>query len=108
MTITDVRVTFESSPSADIVRVTGEIDVLTSNPLRAVYAEALASDAPTVYVDLTEVEFIDSSGLSGLVGLLRGLEVDDRHLVVAASGEVRRILRLSGLDRLMTIVDAQP
>jgi anti-sigma B factor antagonist len=104
----DMRVHLESLACAAVVRVSGEIDVLTMGPLMNVFDEAVAGGSPVIVADLTEVSFIDSSGLSGLLGLHRRMERQRRQLVVAASSEVRRVVELAALDQLLQLTDERP
>lgn len=57
-----------------------------------------------VMLDLRDVCFMDSSGLSVLVNALRRLGRQGRELMlVCAPGQVRRLLELSGLARTFTV-----
>jgi anti-anti-sigma factor len=61
-----------------------------------------------VTVDLSDVEFIDSTGLGVLAVAARhpGLDVADLVLV-AGEGSVSRSLRLAGLDRVISVYPTQ-
>jgi anti-anti-sigma factor len=78
------------------VRLTGELDLMSCGVL----SDRLSGIAPTprTVVDLSEVTFIDSTGLRAL-WLLQQLCVSDHtHLVLRAPSQpVRRVLELSGL-----------
>src|SRR5436190_4991577 len=89
-----------------VVRVAGEVDMSHEEELRAELHAAVESDTEGIVVDLTECEFIDSSGIRAL--LLSRQEKDaDRgaeSLAVAASSEqILRILSVMGLDRVIPI-----
>ena len=92
--------------SDDRVRVEGEID--RSN--REVFEGALSEQgdgAPRV-LDLSAVEFMDSGALAALI-VAADLRTPDRPILVVASPFVRRLLRITGLDRHEGIeVDAGP
>ena len=84
------RLRLEVEPAGDTttVRVVGEVDLATSSQLR----ECLTALDGVVVVDLTEVGFLDSSGLNALIGsrnhltssggtlLLRGAQPHVRHV----------------------------
>lgn len=92
----------------DVVVVTlqGEIDLVVVSPVRAALREVFVEGAAgTVHVDLSRVAFIDSSGLGVLVWAFkqaRVFQVD--YALVAPSAEVAQVLRVLGLDRIITVL----
>jgi anti-sigma B factor antagonist len=81
-----------------IVTVIGEIDIATVTRLRERLFELAASGRPLV-TDLDRVSFIDSGGLSALVGAAKRTAVYGGSLrVVCARPEIRKLFRLTGLD----------
>ena len=74
--------------------------------LRAELRRALAADAEGIVVDLTECEFIDSTGVRALI-LSREAQQSEQgsiNLAVAASSEqILRILSVMGVDRVIPI-----
>jgi anti-sigma B factor antagonist len=97
-----------SGPGPDdvfVVRIAGEVDMSHEEELRGELRKAVASDSAGIVVDLTECEFIDSSGVRALL-LSREAQNSDgsEHLAVAASSEqILRILSVMGIDRVIPI-----
>lgn len=90
-----------------VVYAQGDIDVETSRSMQAALADALQRSA-CVIVDLGEVGFVDSSGLSALVWGHRGANGAGGSLRVrGASPIVRRVLDITGLAPLF-LIDADP
>ena len=57
---------------------------------------------PCVVVDLSKVEFMDSTGLSALVVAYRqAVEVGSSLLIAGAQPSVRRVLKITQLDVLL-------
>jgi anti-sigma B factor antagonist len=84
--------------AATIVEVAGEIDLASRDQFAAAIIEALGV-ATVVVVDLTDVRFIDSSGLSALVSGLNAARRAGRQLCLrGASGAVADVLAITGLD----------
>jgi anti-anti-sigma factor len=52
------------SPATVVVRVAGEVDILTGRNLETVLYQLLASDLSTLVVDLSAVTYLGSTGLS--------------------------------------------
>lgn len=81
-----------------IVTVIGEIDIATVTRLRERLSGLAASGRPLV-ADLDRVSFIDSGGLSALVGTAKQTAAYGGSLhVVCARPEIRKLFRLTGLD----------
>jgi anti-sigma B factor antagonist len=82
-----------------IVTVAGEIDIATVTRLRERLFELAASGRPLV-ADLDRVSFIDSAGLSALVGAANRADAYGGSLhVVCAEPKIRQMFRLTGLER---------
>lgn len=82
-----------------IVRLTGELDLYNAHIVREELL-ATAARAPTrLVVDLSDVAFIDSTGLGVLIEACGKLANRRAFLLVAPGLETRRALEISGLDR---------
>lgn len=96
-----------TSRGADVLAVSGELDIATADAFRSEFATVRDTLLPTLVVDLNEVSFMDSTGVGMLVAVRRWLQAHDRDLVLAcAGGQPVKILRLVGLDQVCTIVDS--
>jgi anti-sigma B factor antagonist len=88
-----------------IVSARGDVDLSTEAGLRSAGADA-ARHAECVVVDLTDVTFLDSTGIRALV-VIRGV-VDDngaRMVVVApAGGPASAVIELCGLEQQLGVV----
>lgn len=97
------RLTVDSS--AEAVVVTGELDAHTCSELVAAL-EPLPGTGD-VRLDVSGVEFMDSSGLRALIGAHQSAESTDRRLVIVGPGKaVTRIIEISGLHDHLHIVEA--
>lgn len=89
-----------------VVRVSGEVDMSHEEELRGELRTAVAADAKGIVVDLTECEFIDSSGVRALLlsrQAQHSEEDSERLAVAAASDQILRILSVMGIDRVIPI-----
>jgi anti-anti-sigma factor len=83
---------------AEVWAVEGEIDIATKSRLQAVLDAVPRGDAPLV-VDLTDVGFMDSTGLSALLAIERAAGESGRRLaIVCPEGPVRLILAVTGVE----------
>ena len=86
-------------PGHAIVTAAGEIDISTVTGLRERLFGLAASGQPLV-ADLGQVTFIDSAGLSALVGTANRADAHGGSLDVACDRpKIRKLFRLTGLDR---------
>jgi anti-sigma B factor antagonist len=89
------------------VRVSGEIDVSTAPSLR----ECLATlaDEPVVAVDLSEVAFVESSGLGVLVAEHKRRRAAGHELVIIGSSPLaQRVFEITGLDHVLNLDGGTP
>jgi len=88
----------EFGPQACVVRLSGDIDISVVPDLRRRLGSVLESGCANLVLDLTEVDYADSSALGLLVWLNHHLAPAGGRLVLAgANQDVTRILELSGL-----------
>lgn len=87
-----------------VVTLTGELDAFDAPQLRRTFDTVLA-DAPEVLVlDLASVDFLDSTVLGAIVGLLRKQrEAGGELRVVLPETTARRVFEITGLDAALDI-----
>lgn len=91
----------ESGQVGDVTVVTasGELDAHAAPTLEAVVGPLSQRSGAELVVDLTSVDFIDSTGLGVLVSTLKHVrEADGRLDVVVATPRVLKVFTLTGLD----------
>lgn len=82
-----------------VVTASGELDAHSAPALQEQLEPLTTRPNAAVVVDLTEVGFIDSTGLGVLVTTLKHVrEVDGRLDVVVTSPRVLKVLAITGLD----------
>jgi anti-sigma B factor antagonist len=88
-----------------VVRLAGELDLYNADAVRVALADAIAGSPQRLVVDLSQVEFIDSTALGVLIEARSKL---GKGAVVLASpgAETRRALQVSGLDRHLPVHDS--
>jgi anti-anti-sigma factor len=87
-----------------VIAVRGELDLSTASDLERPLEEAISAGDVSVLIDLTDCEFIDSTGIALIVRawqrLDRGANGDGSGRVVICShnDQVRRVLEITGLE----------
>ena len=80
------------------IHLSGELDLVTASALDTAVEKMVEEGIELVVLDLSDVSFIDSSGLRVIIGAGDRLEAVGGHLVIeGASRTVEKLLDLTGL-----------
>ena len=91
--------------SPDVLRLAGNVDLEHSPDIRRTLLDAVA-ERVDVFVDLSEVTYIDSSGIACLVEALQAARDHGANLdLIAVSRQAMRVLELARLDMVFSIHD---
>jgi anti-sigma B factor antagonist len=89
--------------------ISGEIDLYTAPRLQAEFSRLLENGPDRVVIDMSGVEFCDSTGMNVLLSALKRMRERGGVLEVAAPRPaVRKILQVTGLDSVFVVHDAVP
>ncbi|MEV6560025.1 anti-sigma factor antagonist [Nocardia sp. NPDC051756] len=90
---------------ANVLRVGGEIDVLTAPALDAAITDVMAADdaALGVVVDLSAVSFLASAGLAVMAAAAQSASRGNRLVVVANNSATLRPMQVTGLTGLLSV-----
>lgn len=90
-----------------VVTLRGELDFDEAPALERVLAELRGAGAREIVVDVCELMFIDSSGISALVAAARATSADRGSLVVASpTPHVQRVFDIVRLAELVGIEES--
>jgi anti-anti-sigma factor len=96
--------TVTNEPGA-VVIVRGDVDAATAPQLEAVIDELLDETVREIELDMTELTFLDSSGVSVIAGALRRLAgIDGSPSMRGVSPLVRELLHITDLLRFVEII----
>jgi anti-sigma B factor antagonist len=100
----DITLNSHDESGHTVLEVAGEVDVYTAPTLRDRITDLLDAGQRRLVVDLTNVEFIDSTGLGVLVGALnRAKELGGSLVLVCPQERVLKLLRITGLDDVFAV-----
>lgn len=86
----------------------GEVDCYTSPRLKRELRRALEEGHKDLAVDLTGVDYLDSTGIGVLLGVLRDVKKAEGTLTLLnPRGQVAQVLSRMGMDRLLTVEHEQ-
>lgn len=100
------QVIFDCKNETLVVRVGGEIDHHSAVSVRTGIDQKIASERPSrVLLELSGVDFMDSSGLGLIMGRLALVKSYGGSLsVLDPSPAVLKIIKLAGMERMVTIM----
>ena len=89
-----------------LIQVEGDIDMFTSPGLRDKLVPLFTRDLKGIVVNLSQVSFMDSSGIATLVEGLQWSKKDNGGFILTGAGtNVRNALSLTKLDKVFTMAD---
>lgn len=93
--------TWSASVATNTVRLTGEIDFTVSPLVRDKLASFVEQSRGDVFLDLSDLEYIDSSGLAALIEGRKMLKGKGRRITITAvSHQVRKLFELTQIGEL--------
>ena len=93
---------------AIVLELGGEIDMKCSIKVKDKFKEIYQHKPSLIVVDMTEVEFMDSSGLATLVGVLKWCRINNCELRLAGlTKAVRNIFDICRLESIFQIYNSR-
>jgi anti-anti-sigma factor len=87
-----------SAENVELLEVSGEIDIASASRLMSGLNEAVGDCDKPVVVDLSDVDFMDSTGLALLLNAHRRLARRDQGFaIVCGGGPVRRVFEITDM-----------
>ncbi len=96
----------EDKEQETLVRLRGRLTFNDHAKLRALIREMLQNKAKRQVLDLSTLEFVDSAGIGMLLIAREEMANADKQLILrAAAGQVKRVLTVAQLNKIVTIED---
>jgi len=94
-----------------VIGIRGELDLSSASDLEPALEEAVAAGDASVLIDLSECEFIDSTGIALIVRAWQRIdsaadgegEGEGRMVICCGNHQVRRVLEITGLEHSISI-----
>ncbi len=103
----DLDIQSETISDGVLMRPTGEIDLSCAATLRQHLSKVQEGTPGRLIVDLSQVPYMDSSGVATLVEAMQVARRSESKLVLCAlQDKVRSIFEIARLDMVFTIVDS--
>ena len=102
----DLTIGVEGTGTTRVIRMEGSCDLATAPRLRQTLQPFVPPEVNEVVLDVSALEFIDSTGLGVVLGAMRRLREGGGTLRIAgANGIVRRVLEITDLDKVIPLAD---
>lgn len=93
-----------SQISPRVIEIDGDMDALMVKQIRSEFEDVVNIDIGDVTLDMSRVEFIDSSGLGALVFLFKRLTASGRGLeIIGVHGQPRDMFAFLRVDQAMPV-----
>jgi anti-sigma B factor antagonist len=105
MTAAELDITVHKASEGNaVVAVGGEIDVYTSPSLQERLVDVLKDGSSSIVLDLSDVTFLDSTGLGVLITALKRCRSAGGDLeLVTAQPNVLKVLEITGLNEVFQV-----
>ena len=101
-----LEVLVEERDDTTKIVLSGELDVSTVSRFNAAIAKTRIENCKTVVIDLRDLKFMDSTGLSAvLVAEMHARTRRQRFAVVRGPRHVQELFRLTGVDHFLEVID---
>jgi anti-sigma B factor antagonist len=95
---------WEEMSGASVLRIRGDLDLSSSAALRACLVDEVYLDGPPIVIDLSDVQFVDSTCLGVLIAAARHAKSSRGALLLAAPRpRVQRALEIAALDGVLPL-----
>ena len=89
-----------------VVTLRGDVDVYSSAQLREALTDLIDDGPGAIVLDLSGLDFLDSTGLGVLVGAQKRLVQRGGELILRAPRPgARKVFEITGLDKVFTVED---
>ena len=100
----NINSTLDSQNKFWDVNLDGELDVSTSDKLKEYLHKLADQEMLDMKINLENLEYIDSTGLGVMIGVLKKLKVGNKEIyIINPRSNVRKIFNITGLDKIFKV-----
>ena len=86
------------------INMNGELDVAGADKVKEHLNELIEKKPIDIKIDCTDLEYIDSTGLGVLIGVLKRLKVNEKDIyILNPRKNVKKIFDITGLDKIFKV-----
>lgn len=104
MTLTvSLRGTREVGNNYQLFRLTGLLDAFSEATFRKVLGQCIEDGPKHIILDLSKIDFVDSSGLGALVQLVKKAQTVEGTLQIVSNPRVTQTVKLVRLEKFLSL-----
>ena len=85
-------------------KINGEVDVATSGAFRSALEDEISQGKTTIVLDMSEMEYIDSTGIGVLMDLKKNCMAPEQNfLLFHPKRSIVKLMQLTGVDNIFEI-----
>lgn len=86
------------------ISLEGELDVSTADKLKEHLHTLVTKEIVDMKINLTNLDYIDSTGLGVMIGVLKKLKINDKEIyIINPKSNVKKIFTITGLDKIFKL-----
>lgn len=99
------RKEIEERTDKTIIKLFGELDIYVSSEFKEEMLEILEKTKDHLYLDLKDLEYIDSTGLGALIALVKAAGEKDKKVYLKDVNErIRKLFKITALEDMFIFV----
>lgn len=99
------RKEIEERKDKTIIKLFGELDIYVSSDFKDDVLEILEKNKDHLYLDLKELEYIDSTGLGALIALVKAAnEIEKKVYLKDVNERIRKLFKITALEDMFIFV----
>ncbi|MDP5017873.1 MAG: STAS domain-containing protein [Dolichospermum sp.] len=98
-----LRGTREARENCQLFRLTGLLDAFSEPTFRKVLGSKIDEGPKNIILDLSQIDFVDSSGLGALVQLAKQAQTAEGTLQIVTNARVTQTVKLVRLEKFLSL-----
>lgn len=98
-----LRGTRDVKDNYQLFRLTGLMDAFSEGTFRKVVGKYIEKGPKHIILDLSQIDFVDSSGLGALVQLVKKAQSSDGTLQIVSNPRVTQTVKLVRLEKFLSL-----
>jgi len=97
----NIKKGFDNEKNLWNVELMGEVDIYTASNLKETLISILEENETDISIDCKTLDYIDSTGLGVLIGILKRLKNVEKNIIIMnPKSNISKLLKITGLDKI--------